>query len=77
MRKILVLDANLIVLLIVGLADEAEVAKHDRTRANSIRDFRLLNQIISNCEQVRVIPNALTEASNLLRSKRRVPRKNL
>jgi len=66
MGKILVLDTNLIVLLVVGLADESLVPQHKRTRAYSINDFRLLLKIISNFEDVTVIPNALSEASNLL-----------
>lgn len=56
----------LIVLLVVGLADEELVPKHKPTRAYSIDDFHLLKEIISNFEEMKVIPNALTEASNLL-----------
>lgn len=66
MSTVLVLDTNLIVLLVVGLADEQAVPKHKRTRAYSINDFRLLLKIISTYQEVRVIPNALSEASNLL-----------
>jgi hypothetical protein len=66
MSTVLVLDTNLIVLLVVGLADEQAVPKHKRTRAYSVNDFRLLLKIISTYQEVRVIPNALSEASNLL-----------
>jgi hypothetical protein len=66
MARTLVLDANLIVLLVVGLADEKLVPQHKRTRAYSINDFRLLRKIISNFDEVTVLPNALSEASNLL-----------
>src|SRR6267142_335130 len=66
MSKILVLDTNLIVLLVVGLADESLVPRHKRTRAYSVNDFRLLLKIISDFEEITVIPNALSEASNLL-----------
>jgi hypothetical protein len=48
------------------LADEPSVPRHKRTRAYSVEDFRLLKQIISTFDEVRVIPNALSEASNLL-----------
>ncbi|MDO9298441.1 hypothetical protein [Bradyrhizobium sp.] len=66
MNPVLVLDTNLIILLIVGLADEKSVPTHKRTRAYSVNDFRLLLKIISTYEDMRVIPNALSEASNLL-----------
>lgn len=65
-RQILVLDANLIVLLVVGRADEKAVPVHKRTRAYSINDFRLLLKVISEYQQLAVLPNALSEASNLL-----------
>jgi hypothetical protein len=66
MSRTLVLDTNLIVLLVIGLADESLVARHKRTRAYTTNDFRLLLEIISTFEEVSVIPNALSEASNLL-----------
>jgi hypothetical protein len=66
MARTLVLDANLIILLVVGLADETLVSQHKRTRAYSKNDFRLLLKIISNFDEVTVLPNALSEASNLL-----------
>lgn len=66
MSAALVLDTNMIILLVVGLADEALVSKHKRTRAYSINDFRLLVHIISNYQDVTVVPNALSEVSNLL-----------
>jgi hypothetical protein len=66
MSQILALDANMIVLLVVGLADENAVPIHKRTRAYTVKDFRLLLKIISNYERLAVVPNALSEASNLL-----------
>jgi hypothetical protein len=65
-RRTLILDANLIVLLVVGLADETEVPVHRRTRQYTIDDFRLLLAAISEFRELAVLPNALTEASNLL-----------
>jgi hypothetical protein len=62
----LVLDANLIVLLVVGLADEKAVPVHKRTRAYSVNDFRLLLNLISEYQELAALPNALSEASNLL-----------
>ena len=65
-RQTLILDANLIVLLVVGLADENAVPLHKRTRAYTIGDFRLLLRVISQYAELAVLPNALSEASNLL-----------
>lgn len=65
-RQTLILDTNLIVLLVVGLADENAVPKHKRTRAYTTNDFRLLLNVISNYQKLAVLPNALSEASNLL-----------
>ena len=65
-RQTLVLDANLIVLRVVGLADEKAVPVHKRTRAYSISDFRLLLKVISEYQELAALPNALSEASNLL-----------
>jgi hypothetical protein len=66
MRQILALDANLIMLLIVGLADETVVPDHKRTRAYSTKDFKLLLEVISTYGEIAVVPNALSEVSNLL-----------
>jgi hypothetical protein len=65
-HQTLVLDANLIVLLVVGLADENAVPIHKRTRAYSVNDFRLLKRVISEYRELAALPNALSEASNLL-----------
>jgi hypothetical protein len=66
MGRILALDANLVMLLIVGLADENVVPKYKRTRAYSVEDFRLLLEIIASYAEIAVVPNALSEVSNLL-----------
>jgi hypothetical protein len=65
-RQTLILDANLIVLLVVGLADEKAVPVHKRTRAYTVGDFRLLLRVISEYRELAALPNALSEASNLL-----------
>lgn len=66
MSKTLVIDANLIILLIVGLADENLVSRHKRTRTYSVQDFRLLVSIVANYREVVTLPNVLSEVSNLL-----------
>lgn len=64
MRSI-VLDANLLVLLVVGLADRSLIPRHKRTRTFEPADFDLLTKILAGYEQIVVTPNVMTEASNL------------
>ena len=61
-----VLDSNLLLLLVVGLAGEKYVAKHKRLAEYTVEDFRLLTRSISGVECVIVTPNTLTETSNFL-----------
>lgn len=61
-----VLDSNLLLLLVVGLAGEQYISKHKRLSAYVVEDFRLLVESISGVERVIVTPNTLTETSNLL-----------
>ena len=67
MAKTIALDANLIVLLVVGLTDETYIEKHKRLKAFMIADYKLLLSTIKTGAQIVVTPNALSEASNLLR----------
>ena len=66
MPSALFIDANLIVLLVVGSADPELITKHRRTKMFAVEDFERLNQAISQVGKLRVTPNTLTEASNLL-----------
>lgn len=65
MRQVLI-DANLLLLLVVGLKDPALIARHKRTSAFIEEDFHLLERVLDGYEQVTVTPNILTECSNLL-----------
>jgi hypothetical protein len=67
MRKSIVLDANLLVLFVVGLTDPAYVDKHKRLRAYDLLALHLLRNIIASSKEVLVTPHALSEASNHLR----------
>ena len=59
------IDANLLLLLIVGSVGRDLIAKHRRLRRFTVEDFdRLINLL--HPEQVFVTPNTLTETSNLL-----------
>ncbi len=62
-----VLDANLLVLLVVGMASPSYIARHRRLREYTAEDFLLLKAMLGPVRRVVVTPNVLTEASNLLR----------
>ena len=66
MPSALFIDANLIVLLVVGLVGRDLIARHRRTRTFAVEDYDRLSRAISRVGNVRVTPNTLTEASNLL-----------
>ena len=60
------IDANLLVLLVVGATDQELIAKHRRLRRFMVEDYERLIGIIRQAGQVFLTPNTLTEASNLL-----------
>ena len=60
------IDANLLVLLVVGSVDRRLVEKHRRTRIFTVEDYDRLFRIVESVKRVYVTPNTLTEASNLL-----------
>ena len=63
----LILDANLLLLFIVGTTNRDLIAKHKRLRKTfSLDDFDLLYGLIINAPNIFVTPNTLTETSNLL-----------
>lgn len=66
MRPDYVLDANLIVLLVVGLTDPNEIGRHKRLSGYDVRDFEILKSVLLGASRIIFTPNALTEASNLL-----------
>ncbi len=59
-------DANLLVLFVAGIVDQALIGKHRRLREFSVADYERLRSLIAAVERVLVTPNTLTEASNLL-----------
>lgn len=64
MRSV-VIDANLLVLLVVGLVSRDLIGVHKRTRSFEPADFDLLLQLLNQYQEVIVTPNVMTEASNL------------
>lgn len=62
----LFVDANLLVLLVVGSTGRDLIGKHRRLRDYRAEDYDILLDLISGVEKVFVTPNTLTEVSNLL-----------
>ena len=66
-----VIDANLLVLLIVGTVDPGLVGKHRRVRGFRPEDYQHLLDVLHQTPNPAVVtPNTLTEVSNLLEDKR-------
>ena len=68
-------DANLLILLVVGLTDRAMILKHKRLRKFTPDHFDLLVRFLGRYTAIFVTPNILTEASNLL-SQHREPQRS-
>ena len=60
------IDANLLILLIVGRVGEQFISRHGRLQQFVVEDYRILRNLLDQVEQVFVTPNTLTETSNLL-----------
>ena len=60
------IDANLLVLLVVGNVDSGLIAGHRRLTGYTADDYALLRSQLSRVGRTFVMPNTLTEASNLL-----------
>ena len=61
------LDANLLVLFIVGRVDTGIIGKHRRLTGYTVADYEKLLGVFRRNDRILVTPNTLTEASNLLR----------
>jgi hypothetical protein len=59
------IDSNLLLLLIVGIADPIYIARHKRLSSFSLVDFEFLDEIMLSVSEIVVTPNTLTETSNL------------
>lgn len=62
----LAIDANVLVLLVVGSVDRQAIALHKRSRQFTEMDFDLLLETIAEFDRWVVTTSVLTEASNLL-----------
>lgn len=68
----LVMDSNVMVVLVVGLADRKAVERFGRTSAFTVKDFWLLSQItdfFAKRQGLATTPHVLTEVSNHLRGR--------
>jgi hypothetical protein len=65
--RIIILDANLLLLLVVGATSRDYIAKHRRLSAYTEADFDLLGKVLATDSKIVVTPNILTETSNLIR----------
>ena len=59
------IDANLLVLYLVGSVNPARIESFNRTRSYTIEDFRLLEWLVSCFSKLFTTPHVLTEVSNL------------
>jgi len=68
MRGVVVIDTNLLVLLIVGLASPHYILKHKRVEPDfTPDDFELLGLKIAEFSDIVTLPHILAETSNLIR----------
>ncbi|MBC6625722.1 PIN domain-containing protein [Pseudomonas sp.] len=65
MKRRVLIDTNLLMLLVVGYYDKDFVFEHKRTNKFTPDDFDVLEILIEGADIV-LTPNVLTEASNLL-----------
>lgn len=63
----LILDANLAVLLIVGLADHRLISSHRNLQTYDFRDFELVKAVVSMSNDLVWCPHLLSEVSSLAR----------
>lgn len=66
MPNSLALDANLLVLLIVGQVDRSWIGRHRRLRNYGVGDFDLLTKLVSGSRSLIITPNVATEVANLV-----------
>jgi predicted nucleic acid-binding protein len=66
MRRPLVIDANALVVYIVGAAGREHVISHKRTWNYGELGFRIIREAVNQHASLVVTPHSLTEASNLI-----------
>lgn len=66
-RHTLLLDSNLAVLLVVGLADRRLIASHRALKSFDDHDFNALRMLVEASDRLVWCPHVFTETSNLAR----------
>lgn len=61
----ILLDTNLLLLFVVGTTSRDYISKHKRLTQFTVEDFDTLVQVIARAPEVLLLPNTLTETSNL------------
>ena len=74
MLRGLFIDANLLILLVVGRVGSDLIGEHRRLRGFSVADYELLVDFTADYDVIYVTPNTLAETSNLLASHLRTHR---
>ena len=67
MSGVVVIDANLMILLVVGSASPDYIVKHKRLQDYTIDHFEILGLLISEFSEIVLLPHVLAEVSNLSR----------
>ncbi len=62
----IVIDTNSLIILILGLIDSKLIDTHKRTSIYDKADYETLLRVIEDFKKVKLLPNILTEADNLL-----------
>ncbi|MEM6845546.1 MAG: hypothetical protein AAF632_25250 [Bacteroidota bacterium] len=62
----ILIDANALTLLIIGLIDSGQITKHRRTSVYTEEDFHKLLRVIQDFNNLLILPNIWTETDNLL-----------
>lgn len=65
MRRLVVVDTSLLLLLIVGLLDKELIARHKKLSGFDVNDFDCLTELIDCFDDLIYTPHLLTEVSNL------------
>jgi hypothetical protein len=61
----ILLDTHLLLLLVVGLTDKSYITKHKKLQEFTVEDFDVLRAILADAPSVLLLPNTVSETSNL------------
>lgn len=62
----LFIDTNLLLVLLIGVLDPAQIERFKRTKDYGRKDFELLRAFVGNYDRLLTTPNILTEVSNFV-----------